>query len=90
MSRQCDMCGKKPVVGNQITHRGRAKYLGGVGVKTTGISKRKFVPNLQKVRVQTANGTVRRATVCTQCIRAGKVTKPLRRPKIAPKAEAKA
>ena len=47
MGMQCAVCGKKPVVGNQKTYRGKAKYLGGVGKKITGISKRKFKPNLQ-------------------------------------------
>ena len=47
MGMQCDICEKKPVVGNQYTIRGKAKYLGGVGRKPTGISKRLFKPNLQ-------------------------------------------
>ena len=33
MGMQCDVCGKKPAVGNQYTRRGKAKYLGGVGRK---------------------------------------------------------
>ena len=57
MAQQCEVCGKKPVLGNQVTHRGKAKYLGGVGTKVTGISRRKFRPNLQRVHVTTANGT---------------------------------
>ena len=44
-------------MGNPVTHRGKAKYLGGVGTKVTGISRRQFRPNLQKVHVSTANGT---------------------------------
>ena len=40
-----------------MTHRGKAKYLGGVGTKVTGISRRQFRPNLQTVHVTTANGT---------------------------------
>ena len=42
MAQQCEVCGKKPALGNQVTHRGKAKYLGGVGTKVTGISRRKF------------------------------------------------
>ena len=75
MAQQCEVCGKKPVLGNQVTHRGKAKYLGGVGTKVTGISRRKFRPNLQQVHVTTANGTRKTMRVCTQCIRSGAVTK---------------
>ena len=48
--------------GNQATIRGKAKYLGGVGTKVTGISRRKFRPNLQNVHVTTANGTRKTTT----------------------------
>jgi large subunit ribosomal protein L28 len=68
------MCGKTAVTGNQITTRGKAKYLGGVGTKVTGINRRTFKPNLQRVRV-TQNGTNKTIRVCTQCIRSGAVTK---------------
>jgi len=85
MPRMCAICGKKTTFGNSLSRRGRAKYLGGVGVKTTGITRRKFVPNLQKVRVRLPNGTVKRMTVCTQCIRSGKVQKAGPRPKQAAK-----
>jgi large subunit ribosomal protein L28 len=71
------MCGKGPAVGNQITTRGKAKYLGGVGTKVTGISRRQFKPNLQRVRV-TVEGTNKTMQVCTQCIRSGVVTKLVR------------
>ena len=39
MGQSCEVCGRKPVTGNQITTRGKAKYLGGVGTKVTGISR---------------------------------------------------
>ena len=77
MGMQCEICGKKPMVGNQVTRRGKAKYLGGVGRKITGISKRKFKPNLQRMRTVN-NGTVRRIRVCTQCIRSGRVQRPVK------------
>ena len=44
MAQLCAVCGKKPALGNTVTHRGKAKYLGGVGTKVTGISRRTFVP----------------------------------------------
>jgi large subunit ribosomal protein L28 len=75
MGQACSVCGKKPAVGNQVTHRGRAKYLGGVGVKTTGISRRTFKPNLRTVRVSGANGEHMTVKVCARCLRSGMVTK---------------
>ena len=90
MPRTCEICGKYTRFGNAISRRGRAKYLGGVGVKTTGVSRRKFVPNLQKVRAILPNGTVTRLTVCSQCIRSGRVRKPPVRPKLPAQTEAKA
>ena len=78
MGKHCEVCGKAPVVGNKVTIRGKAKYLGGVGTKVTGISRRQFKPNLQNVHVTTANGTNKSMRVCTQCIRSGAVTKRIR------------
>jgi large subunit ribosomal protein L28 len=77
MAHQCDICGKGPVVGNQVTIRGKAKYLGGVGTKVTGINRRQFKPNLQKVRV-TVGGTNKSIFACTQCLRSGAVVKRIR------------
>ena len=54
---QCEFCDKKPAMGNQIETRGKAKYLGGVGTKITGITRREFKPNLQRVKITTPNGT---------------------------------
>jgi large subunit ribosomal protein L28 len=78
MGMQCDVCGKKPVVGNQKTYRGKAKYLGGVGTKITGTSKRTFTPNLQSLQCQ-VGGSVKRLRVCVQCIRSGLITRPQKR-----------
>jgi large subunit ribosomal protein L28 len=78
MARECEVCGKKPLSGNQIETRGKAKYLGGVGTKVTGITKRKFRPNLKSVKVTTPTGEVRRMRVCTQCIRSGRITKAVK------------
>lgn len=76
MGMQCSICEKKPVVGNQKTYRGKAKYLGGVGRKITGTTKRIFYPNLQRIRCVDPNGKVTRKRVCTQCIRSGRVQRP--------------
>jgi large subunit ribosomal protein L28 len=78
MGRQCDVCGKSRQLGNQVTTRGKKKYLGGVGTKVTGISRRKFKPNLQRVKVSTANGSHKAIHVCTQCLKSGGVTKVVR------------
>lgn len=77
MGKQCELCGKRPVMGNQVTIRGKAKYLGGVGTKVTGISRRQFRPNLRRLRVTVA-GTNKRLWVCTQCIKSGVVRKAVK------------
>jgi large subunit ribosomal protein L28 len=74
MSRVCEICGKSPTTGNRIVRRGLAKKKGGIGLHTTGITKRRFIPNIQKIRVS-ENGGVRTRRVCTSCIKAGKITK---------------
>jgi large subunit ribosomal protein L28 len=78
MGMKCAVTGKKPVLGNKIVRRGKAKYLGGVGRKVTGISRRKFKPNLQRIQVE-INGQVKRIRVCVSAIRSGLVQKPLKR-----------
>ena len=75
MGMQCAICGKRPSGGNHYARRGKAKYLGGVGRKVTGISKRTFKPNLQRIQIE-QNGTVSRARVCVACIRSGVVKRP--------------
>ena len=79
MGMQCAICGKKPARGNHYARRGKAKYLGGVGRKVTGISRRVFKPNLQRIQVVSGNGTVSRERVCVQCIRSGRVQRPVKR-----------
>jgi large subunit ribosomal protein L28 len=61
MSRRCEICGKEPVSGNNISH-------------AHNVTKRVFLPNLHSVRV-VENGVTRRIKVCTKCIKAGKVKK---------------
>ncbi len=74
MSRVCKICGKGPVAGKTIARRGLAKAKGGVGKKITGISKRRFLPNLQTIRI-ILKGSPKRVKVCTSCIKAGKIQK---------------
>jgi large subunit ribosomal protein L28 len=61
MAKQCEVCGKSPVVGRQISH-------------AHNVSARRFEPNLQSVRAW-INGGVKRMQVCTRCIRSNKVVK---------------
>jgi large subunit ribosomal protein L28 len=78
MPRVCYFTGKKTSFGNQKTHRGKAKYLGGVGTKITGITSRKFRPNIQKVRA-VIDGQIVRVKVSVKAIRNGMVVKPVKR-----------
>jgi large subunit ribosomal protein L28 len=61
MSRMCDMCGKKPLTGHNISH-------------AHNLTKRRFNPNLQRVRAL-QGGQVKRMVVCTNCIKSGRVVK---------------
>ena len=74
MSRVCAICGKGPAAGRTITRRGMAKRKGGVGRKIVRTSKRRFLPNLQKVRAIVGK-TRKTITVCAECIKHGKVKK---------------
>ena len=74
MGMQCAICAKKPQLGNQKTYRGKAKYLGGVGTKCTGISRRAFKPNLQRIHVWLPNGKTCYVRVATSVIRTGLLT----------------
>ncbi|MHB8882251.1 MAG: 50S ribosomal protein L28 [Thermodesulfovibrionales bacterium] len=57
----CSACGKKKTVGNNVSHANNK-------------SKRRVLPNLQRTRIETAHG-VKRAYVCTRCLRSGAVKK---------------
>jgi len=77
MAKVCYVCGKGPGYGNTVTRRGLAKSKGGVGKRTTGITKRRFLPNLQPVRIQ-KDGEVKKVQVCVKCIKAGKIEKHIK------------
>ncbi|MBN2512413.1 MAG: 50S ribosomal protein L28 [Sedimentisphaerales bacterium] len=78
MSRVCVFTGKKTTFGRSIARRGKAKYLGGVGRKITGITKRKFKANVQTVRA-VINGKVTRIRASAKAIKMGLVVKPAKR-----------
>jgi large subunit ribosomal protein L28 len=74
MPKVCAACGKGQMIGRKYKRRGMKKKQGGVGSKVTGRSLRRFLPNLQKVKVN-LNGTIKRVLVYTSCIASGKITK---------------
>jgi len=74
MARECYICGKKPISGKSISQRGIAKSKGGIGKKTTGITMRKFYPNLQPANV-IIDGKKKKIKVCAKCIKADKIQK---------------
>ena len=78
MARLCFFTGKKTRSGGSKVYRGRAKYLGGVGRKITGRSKRQFKANIQRVRA-VVDGQVQRIKVSAKAIRMGLVVKPAKR-----------
>jgi large subunit ribosomal protein L28 len=78
MPRVCEFTGRRTSVGHTYTHRGKAKYLGGVGIKVTGKTKRKFRPNLQTLTAVVGK-SVRRIKVSTKAMKMGLVVKPLQR-----------
>jgi large subunit ribosomal protein L28 len=78
MSRVCFFTGKRTTAGQSISRRGKAKKHGGVGKKVTGITKRKFKPNIQKVRA-VVDGRICRIKVSAKAIRMGLIVKPEKR-----------
>ncbi len=75
MSKVCVVCSKHKSIGGHIARRGMARIKGGAGRKITGRSKRPFLPNVQLLRIKNENGSVKKAYVCTKCLKAGKVKK---------------
>ncbi len=61
MARRCEICGKGPIVGHNVSH-------------AHNLTKRRWLPNLQRVRVK-VNGQTKRMRVCTECIRSGRIQK---------------
>ena len=61
MAFKCDVCGKGPLVGNQVSHANNK-------------TKKRTLPNLQRVRA-VVDGSNKRIRACTRCLKAGKVVK---------------
>jgi large subunit ribosomal protein L28 len=75
MTKICVITGRRPVKGNIINRKGQTKKSGGIGTHVTSITKRKFRPNLQKVRIRLANGGTKRVWVSVKALKAGLVQK---------------
>lgn len=75
MAKVCELCGKRPRIGNQVTRRGIAKKKGGIGRRVTGRNRRRFLPNLQYVRAMEGTRVVRKR-VCSGCLKSGRIVKP--------------
>jgi large subunit ribosomal protein L28 len=86
MARICELTGKGPIKGSIIWRSGKPKREGGIGTHITGITKRRFLPNLQRVKA-VINGEVRYVRVSTRALKKGLVVKA---PKRQWKKEAKA
>jgi large subunit ribosomal protein L28 len=61
MAKRCEVCGKGPVSGNNVSH-------------AHNVTRRRFLPNLQKIRAM-VNGQAKQLRICTRCLRSGKVEK---------------
>ena len=75
MARICAITGRRPVKGSIINRKGQSKKSGGIGTHVTSITKRKFRPNLQRIRVRMPNGGTKRLLVSVKAIKAGLVQK---------------
>ena len=75
MARICAITGKRPTTGSSINRKGQSKKSGGIGTHVTSITKRKFRPNLQRIRVRLPNGGIKRMLVSVKAIKAGLVQK---------------
>ncbi len=77
MARVCTVCNKRTEGGNHVARRGLPKKKGGVGLRCTGRTLRKFKPNIQKVRA-IIDGVPMRVRLCTRCLKRGKIQKATR------------
>jgi len=79
MARICELTGKRPMKGSIIWRSGKPKKQGGIGTHITAITKRRFLPNLQRVKARLPNGEVRYVRVSAAAIKKGLVVKAPKR-----------
>ncbi len=89
MARICELTGKGPTKGSIIWRSGKSKKSGGIGTHITAITKRRFMPNLQRVKA-VVDGEVRYIRVSTRAIKKGLVVKAPKRKWTKDQAPAKA
>ena len=77
MSTICEICGKHKATGAKIIRHGLCKKKGGIGLHTTAVTRRRFLPNLHRVKA-VVDGTPRTVWACAACIKSGRVVKPAR------------
>jgi large subunit ribosomal protein L28 len=63
MAKKCEICGKGPITGNNVSHAHNK-------------TRRRWLPNLQRVRMATESGNSVHVRVCTRCLRSGQIVKP--------------
>ena len=78
MARICELTGKGPIKGSIIWRSGKPKKQGGIGTHITAITKRRFLPNLQRVKA-VINGEVRYVRVAASAIKKGLIVKAPKR-----------
>jgi large subunit ribosomal protein L28 len=78
MARICELTGKRPIKGSIIWRSGKSKKSGGIGTHVTAITKRRFMPNLQRVKAL-INGEVRYVRVTANALKQGLVVKAPKR-----------
>ena len=78
MARICEFTGKRPMKGSIIWRSGKSKKSGGIGTHVTAITKRRFLPNLQRVKA-VVNGEVRYVRVAASAIKKGLIIKAPKR-----------
>ncbi len=82
MLKKCVICKKGALQGKVLSRKGQYKAKGGTGSKIARWTKRKFLPNLQKVRIM-IDGVAKSSFVCAKCIKRGNFKKALPRVKSA-------
>jgi large subunit ribosomal protein L28 len=78
MAKICELTGKRPMKGSIIWRSGKSKKSGGIGTHVTAITKRRFMPNLQRVKA-VINGEVRYVRVSASALKKGLITKAPKR-----------
>ena len=90
MAKICELTGKAPIKGSIIWRSGKSKKSGGIGTHVTAITKRRFLPNLQRVKAILPSGEVRYMRVTAAALKKGLITKAPKRTWVKPEVKAEA